>query len=84
VKNLRYLIENLSAVQTIEDVKQVLKRIRDALVQFDQQQQITNVTVTEQLDSITGDIPDPSTLYLMDDAGYFIKDNDGQLIEIEE
>ena len=84
MKNLRYLIENLSAVQTIEDVKQVLKRIRDALVQFDQQQQITNVTVTEQLDSITGDIPDPSTLYLMDDAGYFIKDNDGQLIEIEE
>ena len=87
MKQLKFLVDNLSAIETIEDVKQVLRKLKTALEQFQMSQQAANTTVNTQLSNISETLGTPIEVTLSlatDDGMLFIATDDLELIETEE
>lgn len=80
MKNLRFLPDNVSSIQTIEDVKQFLRALRSALVQEAQKQGLVNQNINEQLEALAATEED---LFLRTDFGEIIAPDSDDAIETE-
>lgn len=82
MKNLRFMPDNVSSIQTIEDVKQFLRALRSALIQETQKQELVNQALTEDLATIAEEAGiDPAILTT--DFGEVIAPDSDDFIETE-